>query len=116
LLIRGRRSTVTCSRSRTSSPLLLGDDARHAGAVPAKPMPAAAPASGEITVASLAAALNEALGDAPAVYPRAAQLGGEVGICHPPTSSVTTAAPSLGPRMAVGAAPALRGSGRNRSG
>jgi len=99
-------------------PLLLAATTRTtAASVPAKSAaPAAAPAGGEITVASLAAALNDALGDAPACFVRVPlSWGGEYRHFRHPLDFIGYdggAGIGSGPGMAVGAALALRGSGR----
>ena len=99
-------------------PLLLAATTRAtAASVPAKPAaPVAAPAGGEITVASLAAALNNALGDAPACFVRVPlSWGGEYRHFRHPLDFIGYdggAGIGSGPGMAVGAALALRGSGR----
>jgi thiamine pyrophosphate-dependent acetolactate synthase large subunit-like protein len=87
-------------------------------AVPAKASAPAAPVPlhGEPTVAALAAALNEALGDAPACIIRTplAWDGGARAFRHPLDylGGDGGAGVGSGPGMAVGAALALRGSGR----
>jgi thiamine pyrophosphate-dependent acetolactate synthase large subunit-like protein len=78
--------------------------------------PAAAPASGEITVANLAAALNDALGELPACFIRVPlSWSGEYRHFRHPLDFIGYdggAGIGSGPGMAVGAALALRGSER----
>jgi thiamine pyrophosphate-dependent acetolactate synthase large subunit-like protein len=99
-------------------PLLLEAVSRRAGSrSTGKPAPAApARASGELTVASLAAALNEALGDADASILRTPLSwdGAYRAFRHPLDflGYDGGAGVGSGPGMAVGAALALRGSGR----
>jgi thiamine pyrophosphate-dependent acetolactate synthase large subunit-like protein len=99
-------------------PLLLDATKRAtpaSGPVPL-PSPKAVPAAGEITVASLAAALNDALGDAPACFTRVPlSWSGEYRHFRHPLDFLGYdggAGIGSGPGMAVGAALALRGSGR----
>jgi thiamine pyrophosphate-dependent acetolactate synthase large subunit-like protein len=100
-------------------PLLVDAVRRRAGSPRAagKPAPAApARASGELTVAALAAALNEALGDADACILRTPLSwdGAYRHFRHPLDflGYDGGAGVGSGPGMAVGAALALRGSGR----
>ena len=99
-------------------PLLMAAMKRTAPAasVPAQAAPAAAPADGELTVASVAAAMNEALGDTPACYLRVPlSWGGAYRAFRHPLDFIGQdggAGVGSGPGMAVGAALALRGSGR----
>jgi thiamine pyrophosphate-dependent acetolactate synthase large subunit-like protein len=99
-------------------PLLLDATKRTTPALPrahSAPAPAAR-ASNEVTVASLAAALNEVLGDAPASFIRVPlSWSGEYRHFRHPLDFLGYdggAGIGSGPGMAVGAALALRGSGR----
>jgi thiamine pyrophosphate-dependent acetolactate synthase large subunit-like protein len=99
-------------------PLLLGATRRAAPATapgPARATPGS-PASGEITVASLASALNDALGDSPACFIRVPlSWSGEYRHFRHPLDFLGYdggAGIGSGPGMAVGAALALRGSSR----
>jgi thiamine pyrophosphate-dependent acetolactate synthase large subunit-like protein len=99
-------------------PLLLDATTRATPAsVPVKPATPAAPAAGgEITVAALAAALNDVLGDASACLLRLPlSWSGEYRHFRHPLDFIGYdggAGIGSGPGMAVGAALALRGSGR----
>ncbi|HSD54761.1 MAG TPA: thiamine pyrophosphate-binding protein [Burkholderiales bacterium] len=99
-------------------PLLLGATTRATPAsVPVKlAAPKATTTGSEITVASLAAALNDALGDAPACFIRVPlSWSGEYRHFRHPLDYIGSdggAGIGSGPGMAVGAALALRGSAR----
>lgn len=102
----------------TVVPLLLDATRRAAPVSAPAPVPVLppAPAGGEITVASLAAALNDALGDAPACFIRVPlSWSGEYRHFRHPLDFLGYdggAGIGSGPGMSVGAALALRGSGR----
>src|SRR5499426_2705640 len=100
-------------------PLLLDALSRRAPAQTSVPLPtsvAAIPAAGEPTVAALAAALNEALGDADACFLRVPlSWDGSYRAFRHPLDYIGQdggAGVGSGPGMAVGAALALRDSGR----
>jgi thiamine pyrophosphate-dependent acetolactate synthase large subunit-like protein len=99
-------------------PLLMAAFERTvpAAPVPARPAPAPAPVDTGLTVATVAATLNDALGDADACFVRVPlSWGGDYRAFRHPLDFIGYdggAGIGSGPGMAVGAALALRGSGR----